>query len=464
MRSPDSCRRRQGRRRGGRWARLLLATLALGLAVQGAGALADGPADGVDGADGSGQQTEQERAEIEEARRVQEQLQRQLEELEERQREIARRVQETQEEIERRLAEADAAAETEAEAEIVEPSEAPAPRPPRPPRVRRADQKFSFGSTVRVREGEVAADVVSIGGGIKIDGEVRGGAVAVGGQIKVDGRVTGDVIAFGHDIELGDDAEVLGNVVSVGGRVDRAAGARVVGEVSEVGLTAGLPWGDRFRGMSDRRLRMRPPVAMGDWLELLWSLFATTMLIVLGALLILVAPDAVNRTANVAGSEFFKSLLVGLGVGLLSIPALVVLAVVLTISIIGIPLLLLLPFVVLALLVASLFGFISVGVAVGRRLAGRLGVGPGRLAYLVTGIVAIQTLSMLGQFLDGLGLPLVIYGLFGLLGFVVQFLAWTSGLGAAVLTRFGSSGRAVRLPPPPLPTGDFADSGELGAR
>jgi hypothetical protein len=448
---------------------LLLAALLLALAFQGSGGvLASGAGgDGADGTDGSGQQTEQERAEIEEARRLQEQLQRQLEELEARQREIARRVEETQEEIERRLeaaaAQAEAAAEAEAfSEEIAPPSEAPAPRAPREPRPRRADQKFSFGSTVKVREGEVAADVVSIGGGIKIDGEVRGGAVAVGGGIKVNGRVTGDVIAFGDGVELGDDAEVLGNVVSVGGEVNRAPGARVVGEVSEVGLTAGLPWRDRLRELPGGRMRTRPAVEMGDWLELIWSLFATTLLIVLGALMVLVAPDAVNRTAQVAGSEFFKSLLVGLGVGLLSVPALVVLAIVLTISIIGIPLLLLLPFVVLALVVAGLFGFVSVGVAVGRRLTGRLGVGPGRLAYLVTGVVAIQTLSILGQFLDGLGLPLLIYGLFGLLGFVVQFLAWTAGLGAAVLTRFGSNGRAVRLPP--LPTSDFADSGELGVR
>jgi hypothetical protein len=422
---------------------------AAGARVHGADG-ADG-ADGSDGTDGSSQETAQEpapqtREEIEEARRLQEELQRQIEELEARQREIAERVRETQEEIERRLQE-ELAVEPDEELEIDEPAETP--RAPRPPRARRADQKFSFGTTVRVREGEVAADVVSLGGGIKIDGEVRGGAVAVGGEIKVEGRVTGDVIAFGEDVELGEDSEVLGNVVSVGGRVNRAPGARVVGEISEVGLSAGVPWGDRFRRWSDRREEMRPVFRMGEWLELIGSLFGTALLIVLGGLTILVAPAAVNRTAHVAGDEVFKSLLVGLGVELLSLPALVVLVIVLAISIIGIPLLLLVPFVVLLLVLAAVFGFIAVGVAVGRRLSGALGVGSGRLAYLVTGILAIQALTMVGEFLDGLGLPMLIYGLFALVGFVVQFLAWTTGLGAAVLTRFGAQGTGPRLPPLP---------------
>lgn len=452
-------RLREGRSLGPLVAFLLALALTILIAPAAAGA------DGADGNDGGAQETTgedgaQSREEIEEARRLQEELQRQLEELEARQREIAERVRETQQEIERRLQEELETVEPDDELAIDEPSEAPSP--PRVPRPRRADQKFSIGSTVKVREGEVAADVVSLGGGIKIDGEVRGGAVAVGGEIKVNGRVTGDVIAFGEDVELGDEAEVLGNVVSVGGRVVRAPGARVIGEVSEVGLTAGVPWGDGFRRWSDRRQRIQPAFQMGDWLELVGSLFATALLIVLGALTILVAPAAVNRTANVASDELFKSLLVGLGVELLSLPALIVLVIVLAISIIGIPLLLLVPFVVLLLVLAAVFGFISVGVAVGRRLSGRLGVGAGRLVYLVTGVVAIQTLTMVGEFLNGLGLPLLIHGLFGLIGFVVQFLAWTTGLGAAVLTRFGARGTGARLPP--LPEGSWGGgTGEVGA-
>ena len=59
----------------------------------------------------------------------------------------------------------------------------------------RAEQKFSLGSTLRVREDEVSRDVLSLGGGVKVDGEVFGNAVAVGGRIKVEGKVNGDVIA-----------------------------------------------------------------------------------------------------------------------------------------------------------------------------------------------------------------------------------------------------------------------------
>lgn len=313
----------------------------------------------------------------------------------------------------------------------------------------RSDQKYAFGSTIKVQDGDSASDLLAIGGGIKVDGEVLGDAVAVGGSIKIDGRVTGDVISVGNNVELGPEAEVLGSAVSVGGRVIQEDGATVVGRVSEVALGGNLDFGDWWwvnRGIdwSDRGAN-----SWRGWTDLAWSMMGMFLLVVLTGLVALVARDPVDRVSRLAFAEPFKALLVGLAVELLFLPGLAVLAVLLAISIIGIPLLLLLPFLVLLLVAAALVGFTSMALGLGRMIKHRLGLGlGGGLGYLIVGLVAIQGLSLTEQFLDAVGLPFFIYALFGLFGFLVKYLAWTTGLGAVVLSRIGS--RSSYVPPPPL--------------
>ncbi len=378
-------------------------------------------------------------------------LERQRLELEEQQRELERRIEAARNAAEQAAESAEdepgqrlettptGELENELDVEIAAPKPE-APRAPRPPRRRgRSDNKFALGSTVRVRAGEVAADVLALGGGIRIDGEVLGDAVAVGGSIKVDGRVTGNVIAIGRNVELGPSAEVLGDAVSVGARVIQDEGATVMGRVSEVAVGGKLDLGERWwknRGLdwSDHGLW-----SWGAWVNLSWSLLGSLLLLVLTGLVLVVVPEPVDRVGGVAFAEPFKSVIVGLAVELLFLPGIVVLAVLLTVSIIGIPLLLFLPFLLLLLIAAFLFGFTSMAVGVGKFLKERFSLGPrGRFAFLLVGLIGIQAISVTEEFLDAIGLPFLIYALFGLFGFLIQFLAWTTGLGAVVLSRFGA--------------------------
>ena len=41
--------------------------------------------------------------------------------------------------------------------------------------------------------------------------------------------------------------------------------------------------------------------------------------------------------------------------------------------------------------------------------------------------------------------------LLGIIGFVVEYLAWTAGTGAVILNRFGGAPAAVAGAPPPIP-------------
>ena len=315
-------------------------------------------------------------------------------------------------------------------------------------RAERAEQRFSLGSTLKVDDDEVARDVLALGGGIKVDGEVFGNAVAVAGPIKVEGRITGDVIAVGDNVELGGGAEVLGDVISVGGEVEREEGATVMGEIREVDFIGELPtsfgnwtWWGGGSGVS----------RFGDFVwNVFWAFFGSAFLLVLALLVRMVAPRQLDRVHASASQDFWMAAFVGLMIQLLTLPLIVAVSVLLLISIIGIPFLVLVPFMVLAFLVAALLGYAGFAQGVGRRLAARFGLRVrGGLFAVLVGVLAIQSVGLLADLLSAAGFPFFITAVLGLIGFVVKFVAWTVGLGAVVLGRFGPSRPTAYLPPLP---------------
>lgn len=328
-------------------------------------------------------------------------------------------------------------------------------------RRRRSDNRVSIGNPIWIREDEVASDTVAILAGVEVDGEILGDVVAVGGSARINGRVTGSVTAVGGGVDLGEKADILGDVTSVGGQVKRHDDATVLGSVSEVSLAPDfeLDLGDWFQGWDffpGQRWRV---FRWGRLLELGTSLLGMAILLMIGSLLVLVVPTPTERVRAMAAAEPWKAALVGLAVEILFLPALIVLVVLLAISIIGIPLLLGIPFVILGLVAAFLFGYTGSSLAVGRWLKGRFTLDLGSpYVMLLAGILTIQAFSLVGDVLDVFR-PLWPFALlFKLSGFLIAYLAWTIGLGAVVLTAFGTRSGGVRetLPPPlPLePTGE----------
>jgi hypothetical protein len=285
---------------------------------------------------------------------------------------------------------------------------------------------------------------VRIGGDVTVgEHEYVGDAVvAVLGRARIDGRVSGDVVAVGGDVLLGPRSRVSGSVTSVGGQIERAEGARVDGEVNQVQVT--LP-------------RMGPlvrfaPLHMNSWLG--WPFSAADRLVVtllrlgvvglFAALVVLVAPTPVRRVSERIAKEPLKSGLVGLAAQLLLIPLLVLTILVLVVSIIGIPLLVLVPIGVVVLLVASLLGFTGAGYAVGERISRRLGSSRGSmLAGLAVGLAVVWGLTVIARFAGMAGTPArALFSVVLLAGFVVEYVAWTVGLGGVLLSRFGRRGEA----------------------
>lgn len=328
---------------------------------------------------------------------------------------------------------------------LPEPSE-PATRSPSVPEERREFRRVSQG---RVR----------IGGSITVDEdeEVNGAVVAVGGSVDINGRVRDAVVSVGGTVRLGPKAEINGDVTSVGGGVVRDPAAVVHGQVNEVEFR----WPDiKVRPIGPWRWGHDEWWGTGPWrtVRLLGTLVRMGLFAVFAVLILLLAPRAVERVDVAVRSEPWKAALVGFFAQLVFVPLLVVTVVFLAISIIGIPLLVLVPFAVLAFFVALLLGFTGVASAVAHGARDRFGwTAAGTFGRLLVGLLVIWALTIVGRALSLPGGPFVLAGgVFLLVGFLVEYAAWTIGLGGAILTRFGRFGQVY---PPPVPPPFEAEPG-----
>ena len=306
------------------------------------------------------------------------------------------------------------------------------------------DTQVIVGNSHVVEEDEVTRDAVVFGGPLTVLGKVIGDATALGGPIIVEGEVTGEVVAVGGSVTLKESAEVLGDVVAVGGRVERADGARVEGEVVEVPFVPKFRFGGPgvvFGGGDADHSDFNEFTAVHIATSFMWAGFRLVVVALLAALAMLLAKQPLQRIAARAASEPWKSGVVGLVSQILVLPLLIMVVLILCISIIGIPLLLLVPFACLALVLIAFLGYCAVCWNIGRFLEDRFGwqiASP--YVELFIGIAVVQLWTIIGHLLDvGWG-PLWFFGaMLCIVGAMIQYAVWTIGLGGAVLTRFGSA-------------------------
>jgi hypothetical protein len=309
---------------------------------------------------------------------------------------------------------------------------------------RRASQETA-SDPVRARESHGSR--VRIFGDVFVneDESIRDQAVAVIGSVRIDGEVGQEVVAVLGSVDLGPKAVVRGDVVSVGGRVRRAPGAQVRGGVTEVSLgDAGAhvgvgPWFGPFD------MPFRGPAFEG-FPRLLGSTFRMMVLALFAGIALVVARGSVERSAERVVDNPPKALLVGLAAELLVVPVFVLTAVVFVITLIGIPLLLLLPFAVIMLLLFALVGFTGTAYAIGQAAGRRFGIG-GRAAFfdICLGLVVLLSPLLLGRLVGLVGWPANPFAwLLVLTGTAFEFVAWTTGFGAVLINTF-SRWRARRV-------------------
>jgi hypothetical protein len=303
-------------------------------------------------------------------------------------------------------------------APTLDPRSAP-PEPPPIPRARRRQEMVRIGGSVTVDADE------SVGGDV----------VAVGGSATIDGEVDGDVVVVGGSARFGPTAYVRGDVTAVGGGISRDPKAVIRGAINEVGF-GGVPWSGDWRRGGDWNW---------DWMDGIYPVARLTgtfvriaLLVLLTSLVLFVARQPVEQIADRVAVDPVKSWFVGFLAEMLFVPVLVMTIVVLTVSIIGIPLLVLVPVAVVAGLVLMLVGFTGVAFHLGRLLQLRIDALRGReYAATVLAIVLIVSPVLLARFIgliDGLG---VFVWSIAAVAFLLEYCVWTAGLGAAALARFG---------------------------
>lgn len=276
---------------------------------------------------------------------------------------------------------------------------------------------------------------------IERDEEVTDVAVVIGGSLVVDGRVRDGIVVVGGNLRLTATADVRGDIVLVGGQLLRDQGARHVGSVNY------LSFGDWSR----RTFGWFPTFEFGDfgrWLSLAGTFARVSLLAVLMSIVLLIARPAVARSGRAAVAEPIRAALIGLAAEVFFVPFLIAASIGLAITIVGIPFVaLLVPIAILIAVFALVLGFTALACRLGEWMEDRLGWQPGN-AFLATAIGFFLIMGpTLAARLIGVGPDALRPAAFALLmfGLAVEFLAWTVGLGAAILTGLG---RWHTVPPP----------------
>jgi hypothetical protein len=252
-----------------------------------------------------------------------------------------------------------------------------------------------------------ATSVVKINDDVTIEENMKVRNVFVlRGQITISGTVEQSVVAIGGSIVLTRTAVVNGDVVALGGIIVMGKGADVHGTLTEINssnISAAISdlLSDDWEGWS--------------WLFAIFSVVVFFAILILALLIVALIPKPIQVIAETIKTNTFKVSLSGL-LGLLLI---VPIAVLLTISVIGI---VLIPLEMILVVSAALLGFIAVSQLVGRRVLMLIKrTGGGVIRQTFWGLI---TLWLIGW------IPYV--------GWMIKVLAVVLGLGGVIMTRFGT--------------------------
>jgi hypothetical protein len=239
-------------------------------------------------------------------------------------------------------------------------------------------------------------------------------------------------------VDLGPSAVVSRDVVAIGGKVRRDPGAQVGGKIDEIGIGAhafrNWRWPGSFR---DAWAGLFGPV-----FSLMTTLTRVAVLCVMAVLVLLLGREYVERVSGRAAAEPFKAGAIGLLAQIVFLPLLIVTILVLVLTIVGIPLLILVPFLIVGLIAVGLVGFTAVGYRVGQLIDQRFGWNAGPYLRTIVGILVVLAPLMLARILglaNGLLFPMTF--VLGLLGTLIEYVAWTVGFGAVALARFTNPAR-----------------------
>jgi hypothetical protein len=272
-----------------------------------------------------------------------------------------------------------------------------------------------MGDTYRLKSGQTLEDDLTVMGGVaelESGSTVNGDVSVMGGTVRADGIINGDISVMGGSVQLGEAARVSGDVTQFGGSVNRTDGAIVEGDFGDEGPTFRVP----------PVPPMSPPRANINFDPIFRPFMAFFQALAIAALAVLVYLFA-SRPMERVGQAALGAPVVAGGIGLLTIIVAPALLVILGITII------LLPISLLGILLAGIawiFGWVTIGLLTGRQVARWLNQS---WADPINAGIGTLIISLVASLFD-IVIPCI--------GWMPGFLVGIVGLGAVVLTRFGT--------------------------
>lgn len=254
-------------------------------------------------------------------------------------------------------------------------------------------------------DGTATHQAVAVFGDTIVNGTVRGQTVSVFGDTRVNGTVGRAVVVFG-DLVLGPESVVEGRVKVVFGEIITSPGAEIRGVIDNV--APGLEW---LHAWISRCLVLGRPLAFGENLGWAWTVAGAFLLFYL--LLALLFPRGVERCVENLEQRPGGTFLAAVLAALLT-PVLIVLLAITGIGVV------LIPFVLAGLFLATLFGKAAILAWFGRRATKPMGgalASSTLLAVLIGGIIValLYCVPVLGfvlwAFFAVLGMGMVVYTL-----------------------------------------------------
>jgi cytoskeletal protein CcmA (bactofilin family) len=296
------------------------------------------------------------------------------------------------------------------------------------------DGQVIFGQSYTLESGEtLEGDLVVFGGSAVIEegAVVNGNVMLFGGTLDIQGEVTGDAAVVGGSMLLGARSHVHGDLSTVGGTVERLEGAQVDGQITNAATSWVTNGENGATPVPPESQPTIPPPSIDVNSNLLWSVmggFGQIMLVTLLAMaLMLFMNQNAERTAKVITTQ---PVIAG-SIGLLTIIAAPIAIVFLAVTVLLIPVALV---AAVALGVAAAFGWIAIGYEIGVRFTKAIHQEwhPSLAAGL--GTLILTTLAKL----------MTAFGLISCGGWLLVVVIGLFGLGAVIMTRFGT--QAVAAP------------------
>jgi len=290
------------------------------------------------------------------------------------------------------------------------------------------DGQVIFGQSFTLKNGEtLTGDLLVFGGTATLDegATVNGNVVLFGGSLVVNGEVSGDVAVTGGTVTIGASAHIHGNLTTVGASLERAEGAQIDGQIFNT-ATSWVGNGNNGNNPVTPNTPATPVVPTVhvnfDPFGPLFNAFGQALgLAVLAMLVMLFLAPHADRVAHAVMAQ---PLTAG-GLGLLTVIVAPITLILLTITLILIPVV---AVAVVALFVAAVFGWIAVGYEIGQRFTAAIhknwhpafsaGLGVFALTLVASALTGIPVLNCVG--------------------WLVPFLLGLAGLGAVIMTRFGT--------------------------